>query len=140
MFYGVAVNVLREHWRKSVNEPAPLSDRDEAIDTSNDPEEIRERAEESREHNARLACLQGCLARLPAQSLELIKQYYSEGDVLNKEQRKQIAERFELSAVALRSRAFRIRGDLERCVNNCLEAADRNSSQFPTFSKRGRIS
>ena len=123
-----------------MNEPAPLGDRPDPVDTSTDPEDMRARAEESREHEARLACLQRCIANLPAISLELIKQYYSEGEVLNKEQRKQIAERFGLSAVALRSRAFRIRGDLERCVSNCLEAAvaDRNSSHFSTFSTRAQ--
>jgi DNA-directed RNA polymerase specialized sigma24 family protein len=41
---------------------------------------------------------------------------------LDKGQRKQIAQRLNLSATALRSRAFRIRGQLEQCVNRCLKA------------------
>jgi DNA-directed RNA polymerase specialized sigma24 family protein len=121
LFYGVAANILREHWRKSLNEPVPLSDQAEMKDGSNDPETIRERAQSARERDARLGCLKDCLGKLPADSLDLINQYYSEGEVLNKEQRKRMAEQLQLSAVALRSRAFRIRGELEKCVKNCRE-------------------
>lgn len=124
LFYGVALNVLMEHWRKSMNEPGPLDDRMEVEHPAGDPEEIRERQEELQERETRLECLRRCLRRLPSESLHLIRQYYSEGDVLDKERRRQIAERLNLSAVALRSRAFRIRGELERCVDSCLKASD----------------
>ena len=121
-FYGVAVNLLREHWRKSVNAPGQLDDNLKLESTAGDPEKIREQEEAWREREARLACLRQCLEKLPSESVYLIKQYYSEGDALDKEQRKQIAERMNLSATALRSRAFRIRGELEQCINKCLKA------------------
>jgi len=130
LFYGVAVILLKEHWRKTASREATLAGQTQASNPSDDPEEIREQAETLQEHETRLACLRRCLGELPSESVSLIKQYYSEGDVLNKEQRKQIALRLNLSPTALRSRAFRVRGELERCVKNCLEdaLAGRNSS------------
>jgi RNA polymerase sigma factor (sigma-70 family) len=119
LFYGVAVLMLKEHWRKTaIRQEIPANDIEIS---SEDPEEIRAQAETFQEREKRLACLRSCLGELPAESVDLIKQYYSEGDVMDKEQRKQIAERLNLSATALRSRAFRVRGQLERCVNKCLE-------------------
>jgi len=129
-FYGVALNLLKEHWRKTASREAALTDQTETWNSSGDPEEIREQAETRHEQETRLTCLRGCLADLPSESVSLIKQYYSEGEVLDKEQRKQIARRLNLSPTALRSRAFRVRGDLERCVDNCLKKVStvRNSS------------
>jgi RNA polymerase sigma factor (sigma-70 family) len=124
LFYGVAHNLLREHWRKSASEPGRLDDHLELENPAGDPEKIREQAEALEERETRLACLRQCLRQLPSESVYLIKQYYAEGDVLDKEQRKQIAERLNLSATALRSRAFRIRGELEQCVNHCLKAVE----------------
>ena len=126
-FYGVALNLLKEHWRKTANREEALRDQTETWNSSDDPEEIRAQAETRHQQEIRLSCLRGCLAELPPESLSLIKQYYSEGDVLNKEQRKQIARRLNLTPTALRSRAFRVRGELERCVDNCLMTV-RNSS------------
>jgi DNA-directed RNA polymerase specialized sigma24 family protein len=130
LFYGVAVNLLREHWRKTAAEQETLDDQTEPWNPSDDPEKIREQAETLQEQETRLNCLRHCLGQLPSENVHLIKQYYAEGDVLNKEQRKQIALRLNLSATALRSRAFRVRGELERCVDNCLNEAlgARNSS------------
>jgi DNA-directed RNA polymerase specialized sigma24 family protein len=130
LFYGVAVNLLREHWRKSARTPGPLDDHPELENPAGDPEQIREQEEAGRERETRLACLRQCLGQLPAESVSLIQQYYSEGDMLDKEQRRQIARRLNLSATALRSRAFRIRGELEQCINKCLKSGEsgRNSS------------
>jgi RNA polymerase sigma factor (sigma-70 family) len=125
-FYGVAVILLKEHWRKTAKEQT-LTSQTESRNTSDDPEKIREQAETVQEKETRLACLSRCLGELPPDSVSLIKQYYTEGEVLDKEQRKQIAQRLNLSATALRSRAFRVRGELERCVKKCLES--RNSSE-----------
>ena len=83
-FYGVAVNLLKEHWRKTANREALPTDQTETWNSSGDPEEIREQAETRHEQEIRLTCLRGCLAELPPENLSLIKQYYSEGDVLNK--------------------------------------------------------
>jgi DNA-directed RNA polymerase specialized sigma24 family protein len=129
-FYGVAAILLKEHWRKTAYREETLSEPIEAWNPSDDSEKIREQAQTLQEQETRLTCLRNCLDNLPSDSVALIKQYYSEGEVLNKEQRKQIAVRLNLSATALRSRAFRVRGELERCVKNCLMQASgsRNNS------------
>lgn len=129
-FYGVATHLLRDYWRKSAREPETLVAEIEVNDLSGDPETIRELTEQRRQREMRFECLRRCLRRLPSESVELIKRYYSEGDVLDKAQRKELAERLSLSSTALRSRAFRIRGELEQCVNDCLQPAtvDHNSS------------
>lgn len=130
LFYGVAVMLLKEHWRKTASREETLAGQTEAWNPSDDPEKIREQTETLQEQETRLACLRRCLGELPSESVSLIKQYYSDGDVLDKEQRKQLALRLNLSATALRSRAFRVRGELERCVNSCLKKASdvRNNS------------
>jgi len=130
LFYGVAINLLREHWRKTAAEPETLEGHTEPWNPSDDPEKIREQAETLQEQETRLSCLRRCLGTLSPESVHLIEQYYAEGDVLDKEQRKQMALRLNLSATALRSRAFRVRGELERCVDKCIKEAsgDRNSS------------
>jgi hypothetical protein len=113
--------LLKEHWRKTASQDQRILGERVAANSFDDPEKIRERIEYQQQQETRLACLRHCLGELSAESVSLIKEYYSEGEVLNKEQRKQIAVRLNLSATALRSRAFRVRGELERCVNNCLE-------------------
>jgi DNA-directed RNA polymerase specialized sigma24 family protein len=124
LFYGVALLLVKEHWRKTATRQEIPASQTEAWTTSEDPEKIRAQAETLQEQETRLACLRRCLAKLPSESVYLIKKYYSEGDVLDKQQRKQIALQLNLSATALRSRAFRVRGELERCVNNCLEEVE----------------
>jgi hypothetical protein len=120
LFYGVASLLLKEHWRKTASREEILARQAALVVPSDDPETIRQQTQILEEHEARLACLRDCLSKLPAESVSLIKQYYSEGELLDKEQRKRMALRLNLSATAMRSRAFRIRGQLERCVRSCL--------------------
>ncbi len=120
LFHGVALNLLKEHWRKSERESEAFDNLRRAQETTEDPEEIIAGEEAVREREARLDCLRRCLGRLPDDSRVLIKRYYSEGDVLNKEQRKQIAVEMRISVNALRVRACRVRAEVEHCVDGCL--------------------
>ena len=122
LFYGVAMNVLKEHWRKSERESEALDSLSQP-QSPVDPEDIRAEEEENKEQEARIECLRHCLGQLPPESVSLIKKYYAEGDVLNKEQRKQIAEELRISVNALRVRAFRIRSEVEQCVGDCISPA-----------------
>jgi RNA polymerase sigma factor (sigma-70 family) len=122
LFYGVALNLLKEHWRESQRESEATNYLTRSQQAAEDPEDLMAQEEERREHEARIACLRHCLGRLPPESLKLIKRYYADGDVLNKEQRKQTAAELGISVNALRVRAYRIRADVERCVRDCLEA------------------
>jgi DNA-directed RNA polymerase specialized sigma24 family protein len=69
---------------------------------------------------ARFACLEECLRRLPRESRDLILEYYRDGKRTRIDRRKALAERFGLQREALANRAQRVRDTLERCVTECL--------------------
>jgi DNA-directed RNA polymerase specialized sigma24 family protein len=121
LFYAVAMNILKEHWRKSERESEALDSLLQSQPASEDPEEMRARQEESKEHDRRLECLRHCLGVLSSENLVLIKKYYAEGNILDKEQRKQTAEELGISVNALRVRAYRVRSEVEQCVEQCLK-------------------
>jgi DNA-directed RNA polymerase specialized sigma24 family protein len=73
------------------------------------------------EEDARMACLESCLSKLPAENRDLIVSYY-EGDQRAKiENRKRLAAELEISAHNLEVRASRIREKLQDCVGDCLK-------------------
>lgn len=72
------------------------------------------------EKEQRLACLEDCLSKLPAESAELILEYYRHGGHGLIEHRKMLAQHFGLRRDALANRAQRLRAKLERCVYACL--------------------
>jgi len=120
LFYGVAINVIREHWRRSERESQALGGLYRSRELSPNPEDVRARMEDERQSQMRGECLRQCLRTLPADAVSLIKRYYGEGDILDKNQRKQIAETLKISVNTLRVRAFRIRTEVEKCVHICL--------------------
>lgn len=70
----------------------------------------------------RLECLQRCLGTLPADSREMVLQYY-QGDKRAKiENRRKLTERLQLPLNTLRMRMLRLRERLQACVEECLEA------------------
>lgn len=102
-FYGVAQKVHQEYLRKSrrtVSSP-PLREADE------DVERVYE-------------CLEQCMDRLPAESHELIVEYYRGDKGAKIEHRKALAQKRGIALNALRIRAHRIRQTLQRCVEDCL--------------------
>jgi DNA-directed RNA polymerase specialized sigma24 family protein len=69
---------------------------------------------------ARLACLERCLRGLPADSRELIVEYYREEKRAKIESRRRLAVSLGFASLnALRIRAHRIRAQLEECVREC---------------------
>lgn len=102
-FYGVAHKVYLEALRKRPPVPPPP------------PVEPRS-AESEREYE----CLEECMERLPAESREMILEYYREDKRAKIDHRKQMALRLGIAQNALRIRAHRIRAGLERCVHGCL--------------------
>jgi DNA-directed RNA polymerase specialized sigma24 family protein len=125
LFHGVAMNLLREHWRDAERQRRAI-ERMPLPQSSLHPEDVLAQRDEDTRSEARIRCLRGCLQRLPAASLSLIRRYYAEGDVLDKEQRKQIAAELHISASALRVRAHRIRGDVTQCVERCVGRENRS--------------
>jgi DNA-directed RNA polymerase specialized sigma24 family protein len=76
--------------------------------------------DDSEDHERRLGCLDRCLHGLPADSRELIVEYYREDERGRIEVRRAQAERLGIRSEALTNRAQRVRDKLERCVNSCL--------------------
>jgi DNA-directed RNA polymerase specialized sigma24 family protein len=77
--------------------------------------------QEQRELERLSALLDECLNELPPEQQELIRRYYSSGSRSQIDGRKQLAEEFNISLNALRNRALRIRGDVERKARKRLE-------------------
>ena len=112
--HGVALNVLREHWRS----PARAADAILADDPRlavPDGTSAAESAAARIEHERLLERLVSCLDALPPESRRLVAAYHlQEGRQIAA--RKTIAADLGLPLNALRIRVFRLRQALERCV------------------------
>lgn len=91
-----------------------------ALESSPQPT-ITEPVYEEDEADLRRACLEKCLASLPAEARSLVLEYYDDEERTRIEQRKALAARLGLEINALRNRALRIRGKLEGCVMKCMK-------------------
>jgi RNA polymerase sigma factor (sigma-70 family) len=119
-FHGIAVNVIRERWRKASREPQPIDTLPESRRPVADPFEMEQRQNLEAENERRLACLHGCLDRLPGATRELLVSYHLEETGSQIGKRKRLAETLNIPATALRLRIFRIRRQLEKCMRQCL--------------------
>jgi len=117
--YGVARLVLLEQGRRPEARETSL---DEAIAASlaSPPDDIEE------PEGRRQACFERCLATLGADARALILRYYVAANRDRIASRAMLAAELGLSQNALRSRAQRIRNQLERCTNACTGARSRN--------------
>ena len=84
------------------------------------PESPPERDELS---EVRIECLQHCLQQLPAESRELIVEYYQGDKSVKIENRKKLSTRLGLTINTLRMRAQRLRDRLQVCVEDCVSKA-----------------
>lgn len=75
----------------------------------------------SPENEEPLACLDGCLDRLPSSTRELVLEYYQHEKRAKIDQRTVLAQRLGIAVNALRIRAHRIRKHLEKCVLECMD-------------------
>ncbi|HEV8145678.1 MAG TPA: hypothetical protein VGP79_04830 [Bryobacteraceae bacterium] len=120
-FHGVAVNLVRERWRKAGTDPQPLESVAHEIPVVNPFDEERRRSFES-EGERRLGCLHDCLDRLTPASRELLTAYHLGESGPKIGRRHGLAQRLNVPAGALRLRVYRIRRQLERCVKPCMGA------------------
>ena len=119
-FHGVALNILKEHWREPERELEAFDHLPLSRSPFENPHETNQRGLEQLEKEQQLECLDECVKELPSESLDLITNYHSpEG--LSKERRKELAQSLNIPINALRIRAYRIRSALEGCVTNCLK-------------------
>lgn len=73
----------------------------------------------------RFACLERCLAALPAEARALIEAYHGKGGGTAPADRAALAARLGLSDAALRTRAHRIRNELAACLGRFLARGGR---------------
>jgi len=120
-FYGIARNVLQEHWEEKARIYAPQEDFSLASHFAEDPNEVKEKEIERLSFEQQMQCLEQCMEGLPAKNRELIIGYYQGSSNTKIKSRKQLAEQLQIPINALRIRALRIREKLEACLDNCLE-------------------
>lgn len=71
------------------------------------------------------ACLDECLRRLPGDDREIAALYYLHEGRRRIDNRRRLAEKFGLSANALRIKAHKLRAQLKECIEECLRRAGR---------------
>jgi DNA-directed RNA polymerase specialized sigma24 family protein len=114
--HGVARLVLLEKLKSPENKRADFETLPPAALVA--PE--RPERPEQEDVDERQDCFERCLKELPAESRQLILQYYSDEKREKISRRMAMAERLGIPLNALRSRAQRIRNRLEECVNGCM--------------------
>lgn len=121
--YEVARLVYLEALKRHQNRRAPLDEVKHETPTPDLTDEVVEKEQ-------RLACLDECLDVLPAESRELITEYYSDEKRGRIDRRNALAERLGLRRDALANRAQRVRNKLEECVTRCLKKKQRYEEEF----------
>ena len=124
-FHGVALNVLREYWKEAERGVESIGALQPSQDPSENPIHTRQLEEERREMEQRLECMKVCIGQLALENLALINEYHH-GEKREKiERRRSLAERLNIPLNALRIRAFRIRVELEGCIEGCVDRKNR---------------
>lgn len=67
-------------------------------------------------------CLEQCLGKLTPDNRRLVLQYYQEEKQAKIDHRKQVAAQMGIAVNALRIRAYRVRQQLQLCLDGCLSA------------------
>lgn len=104
-FFGVAKKVLLEQSHRPVPESLPPD-----LPTQNHDEQ------ETVFH-----CLEKCLAKLPPDKRALLIAYYQDDKRAKIDHRKELAKEHEMTDNALRLQVFRLRNEMETCLEKCLE-------------------
>jgi DNA-directed RNA polymerase specialized sigma24 family protein len=104
--YGVAKNVYRESLRKERHHV--------------NVDEVLVVAPTPAERNVSEECLDKCLAELPAESQQMILDYFSEVKLAKVELRRRLSQSFEVTQTALRVRVMRTKQKLKLCVQECM--------------------
>jgi DNA-directed RNA polymerase specialized sigma24 family protein len=131
-FHGVALNVLREHWRDPAGTNQPLSPDTTTSSAILDPEVAHDTAVESARHERRLECLATCLDGLSPESRHLLVTYHQGEHRARIEARRMLAETLGIPMNALRIRVFRVRAGLARCMDRCVNRKSTTASRTTT--------
>lgn len=110
--HGFAENVYREYLAEK-NRTQPLDDGTPAP-LPPDEDELQRKEQED-------TCLSRCLAELSRPESDLFRRYFQEVKAAKIKARKNLQSELQLTANALRIKAFRIRRRLRVCMEGCLE-------------------
>ncbi|HVG17903.1 MAG TPA: sigma-70 family RNA polymerase sigma factor [Blastocatellia bacterium] len=122
-FYGVARNVLKEHWGSPERQYTPLDCLPSPAHPYEDMVKFKEAEYDRHVMCRQLESLEKCLQELSPENRELIIGYY-QGEKRDKvKNRKDMAERLGIPPNALRIRVHRIRQSLEKRVKDQLSRA-----------------
>lgn len=110
-FYGVARMLFMETLKEREKEQQALDRLPTQAPTG----------EDCGETDSQLECFERCLGSLPADSRELITEYYQEEKGAKIDRRRVLAGKLGIPLNALRIRAHRIRARLEQCVDGCVK-------------------
>jgi RNA polymerase sigma factor (sigma-70 family) len=113
-FYGIARNLIKESPKRNKKQVS-LEDTDLPAPNPQPEDEIAVIREE---------CLQSCLQKLSAEKRELILGYYLKEKQAKIDCRTELARKMGISIETLRVRVHRIRGTLEKCIEQCLDRMD----------------
>jgi len=106
-FYGVASRVYLEYVRKNrLQSQIPP------------PPELPETTDDDA-----YECFDECMGQLPKKTSQLLLRYYQDEKHAKIENRKRLAQELGLGINALRIRAHRMRVQLQKCVESCLDRA-----------------
>jgi DNA-directed RNA polymerase specialized sigma24 family protein len=118
-FHGVALNVLREHWRDPMRQHHDLVASGRLIAAI--PAIPAETDDSEKGRESRLECLDSCLEALSPEARQLVVRYHAERGQAGIQARHVMASALNIPINALRIRIWRIRQTLEMCVARCVE-------------------
>ena len=102
-FFGVANMVYKEYLRRKPPPPPPFPPTD------------------SNQVELEYRCLEDCIEQLDEKDRYLLLQYYGVEGLAKVEHRKRLAEELGIAPNALRIRAYRIRLEVQQCMEKCIE-------------------
>jgi len=111
-FHGVARFIIREMMRR----------KEVAV------EEVPVIPTQTEVHSDEYDCLLKCLRFLPADKRELILDYYIYDGRDKIAQHRRMASELGITEGALRGRAHHVRGNLEKCIQNCIDQMKSNEN------------
>jgi RNA polymerase sigma factor (sigma-70 family) len=118
-FCGVAHHVAQEMLRERERERRAFAAASALAEPEPEPDAER-----------RLACLQACLGRLPAEQRRVILQYHQESARGRIDGRQRLAHELGITVNALRIHAHRLRRRLEDCCHRCLAEPEGRMKRF----------
>lgn len=118
-FYGVARNVLREHWDAARKEAVEIDCVDQERHLSIDPDEMAERESERERREQLIERIEMCMKGMPPDARAMLMEYFGQTGHDKIVARNQIAQRMNISINALRLRVLRLKQDLRQCVGAC---------------------